>query len=123
MDHIPEKSDENSQVYPVAQAVHYPSLTNGNTFLNVRSVEIPRNYGPCAISPQLWGILQYSQSLSIRQHEKPQPKTWPTTADDCFQSYPNTYSIYAGLSSDDQAEILRVDEVSVIYVLEVVLIT
>lgn len=55
--------------------------------------------------------MEYSQSFTIRQHVKLLPKH-------CFRCPPcveqeNTYSIYAGLTKDSEAEILRADEVSV----------
>eukprot|EP01041_Mallomonas_annulata_P006269 gene6269-12693_t len=56
------------------------------------------------------GIFQATNYLSIRQHVKAMPKS-------CYKCPPcvkqeNTYSIYAGLTSDSQAEFLRVEEVS-----------
>ena len=61
------------------------------------------------IPPDIMGIFQASQILSVRQHVKLLPKG-------CFMCPPcvkqtNTYSIYAGMSRDAQAEFLRVDEV------------
>lgn len=62
------------------------------------------------VSPELYGLFQFAQTLSIRQHVKILPKA-------CFTCPPcapqeQTFSVYAGMNQDDQAEILRVDEVS-----------
>jgi hypothetical protein len=63
-----------------------------------------------AISPQLWGLLQISNTLTIRQHVKLLPKNC-CACPPCVKQE-NTYSVYAGLTKDAEYEILRVDEVS-----------
>ena len=54
--------------------------------------------------------MEHAQAFSIRQHVKLLPKSCCSCPPCAPQE--NTYSIYAGLSRDAQAEILRVDEVS-----------
>ena len=79
---------------------------------NVKIVEPPASYGPCAISPELWGMMQYAETFSIRQHVKLLPKTCCS----CPPCVPqeNSYSIYAGLNQASEMEILRADEVRII---------
>lgn len=81
-----------------------------------------------AISPELWGIIQYSPSLTLRQHLKPVPRRccgWPPCIPEA-----NSYSVYAGVETGHEggsgegmdrgsaptvqleAEVMRVDEVS-----------
>lgn len=78
-------------------------------FSNLQAVEVPNDWFG-SISPQLWGIINYSNTLTIRQHVKLLPK-------DCCSCLPcvkqgNTYSVYAGLNQDSETEFLRLDEVS-----------
>ena len=75
----------------------------------VQIVEPPMNYGPCAITPQLWGVMQSAEAFSIRQHVKLLPKTC-CSCPPCVKQE-NTYSIYAGLNQSSEHEILRADEV------------
>mmetsp|Transcript_26410 Transcript_26410/g.26660 ORF Transcript_26410/g.26660 Transcript_26410/m.26660 type:complete len:385 (+) Transcript_26410:47-1201(+) len=56
------------------------------------------------------GVFAASQSMSIRQHVKLLPKHC-CVCPPCVEQE-NTYSIYAGLTRDNAAEFLRVDEVS-----------
>jgi hypothetical protein len=100
-------AQQTQEYVPVAQGFHYPS--NGPVFQDFKAVNIPQNYGPCAISPQLWGIMEYSESFSVRQHAKFLPKAC-CVCPPCVKQE-NSYSIYAGMNRDAQAEILRVDEV------------
>lgn len=62
------------------------------------------------ISPELWGILEHSTNLSVRQHLKLFPKACCVCPPCAPQE--STFSIYAGLTRDSQREILRIDEVS-----------
>lgn len=70
----------------------------------------PKEFGSCALSPELWSVMEHSAAFSIRQHVKFLPKSC-CSCPPCVRQE-NTYSIYAGLNRDSQAEILRVDEVS-----------
>lgn len=63
-----------------------------------------------AISPELWGIIHSSNNYTIRQHVKLLPKTC-CACPPCVKQE-NTYSVYAGLTQDSTAEILRIDEKS-----------
>ena len=65
------------------------------------------------IPPDIMGIFQAAQILSIRQHVKLLPKKW-CMCPPCVKQT-NTYSIYAGMKRDSQAEFLRVDEVMYSY--------
>lgn len=119
-DYIPEQSNDHSQAYAVDRSSYYPTSTNGNI----------QNLGPCAISPQLSGIMEISQCFTIRRHKNIQNMKEDMglcdgialcCACDCCTSsnarLEQTYSIYAGSSlTGTQAEILRVDEVYIIYV-------
>ena len=85
-----------------------------------------------SISPELWGIIQYSSTYKIRQHIKPIPKhcySWPP----CIPQA-NSYSVYTSILTQSQSkdltatgdendddfdstismdkEIMRVDEIS-----------
>ena len=61
------------------------------------------------IPPDIMGIFQASQILSVRQHVKLLPKKC-CMCPPCVKQT-NTYSIYAGMTRDAQAEFLRIDEV------------
>ena len=88
---------------PIAQI--YPA------FANVQFAQVPQEYASATpISPQLWGLMEQAQSYSIRQHVKLLPKAC-CMCPPCVQQA-NTFSIYAGLNTDDQMEVLRADEVS-----------
>jgi len=56
------------------------------------------------------GILQASKKLTIRQHVKILPKSCCSCPPCSPQE--NTYSVFAGLTMDSEAEFLRIDEVS-----------
>jgi hypothetical protein len=58
----------------------------------------------------VWGVVQNTNFFTIRQHVKLFPKNC-CACPPCVKQE-NTYSIYAGLNQDSQAEFLRVDEVS-----------
>ena len=75
----------------------------------VIAIELPQNYGLCAISPQLWGILQSAEVFSIRQHAHLVSKGI-CDSPPCVKKE-NTYSIYAGMHPANEFEILRADEV------------
>jgi hypothetical protein len=89
----------------------YVQLTQVHpAFATAVPVEVPVSLGPCAISPELWGILESSPTLTVRQHVKLLPKH-------CFKCPPcviqeNSYSVYAGLTRESQYEVMRIDEVS-----------
>lgn len=57
----------------------------------------------------MWGILSGMQSITIRQHTKLLPKACCTCPPCAPQE--NTYSVYAGLTKDSEAEFMRFDEV------------
>ena len=89
---------------PVATPVYVPLTQYQPVFAQVEPVK--SNYN---IPPDVMGILQAAEVLSVRQHVKVLPKS-------CFACPPcvkqeNTYSVYAGLTRDAQAEFLRIDEV------------
>ncbi len=63
-----------------------------------------------AIPNDLWGVIQNTHSFTIRQHLKLLPKHC-CGCPPCVKQE-NTYSIYAGLTENAEAEVLRVDEVS-----------
>ncbi len=62
------------------------------------------------IPPDVMGILQAAEVLSIRQHVKLLPKNC-CSCPPCVKQE-NTYSVFAGLNRDSQAEFMRIDEVS-----------
>eukprot|EP01033_Poteriospumella_lacustris_P013348 gene13348-9557_t len=62
------------------------------------------------IPSDVWGVVQNTNFFTVRQHVKLFPKTC-CACPPCVKQE-NTYSIYAGLNQDSQAEFLRVDEVS-----------
>lgn len=81
----------------------YPAFANSKA-------DFPQGLDAAGIPPELWGILENAEAFSVRQHVKLLPKA-------CFACPPcvrqeNTYSIYAGMTRDNQSEILRADEVS-----------
>jgi len=59
---------------------------------------------------QVWGIFQHSKTFTIRQQVKLLPKAC-CACPPCVKQE-NTYSVYAGLSKNAEAEFLRIDEVS-----------
>ena len=68
-------------------------------------------YDICStVTPEYWGILTNSSNLTIRQHVKVLPKQC-CVCPPCVKQE-NTYSVYAGVGSNAEAEFLRVDEVS-----------
>ena len=80
-----------------------------NTYQPIFREVIPLETVYAEIPPDIMGIFQASQILSVRQHVKLLPKKCcmcPT----CVKQ-PNTYSIYACTTRDAQAEVLRIDEV------------
>jgi hypothetical protein len=79
-------------------------------FTSVQPSSPPMEFGSCALSPQLWGIMEASHAFSIRQHVKLLPKSC-CVCPPCVEQA-NTYSIYAGLTREAQAEIMRVEEKS-----------
>ena len=72
------------------------------------------------IPPDIMGIFQASQILSIRQHVKLLPKQC-CVCPPCVKQT-NTYSVYAGMTRDAQAEFLRIDEVMHFIILLIFLI-
>lgn len=92
---------EKQEVLPVAIAI----ATYQPIFADVAPVE-----NEFKVPPDVMGILQAAESISIRQHVKILPKK-------CFACPPcvrqeNTYSVYAGVANNAEAEFLRIDEVS-----------
>lgn len=90
---------------PTAKPVYVPLTQYQPVFASVAPVQTD-----LGIPPDVMGILQTAEVLSIRQHVKILPKH-------CFSCPPcvkqeNTYSVYAGFKRDAQAEFLRLDEVS-----------
>eukprot|EP00607_Mallomonas_marina_P001070 CAMPEP_0182427806 /NCGR_PEP_ID=MMETSP1167-20130531/19862_1 /TAXON_ID=2988 /ORGANISM="Mallomonas Sp, Strain CCMP3275" /LENGTH=372 /DNA_ID=CAMNT_0024610307 /DNA_START=59 /DNA_END=1177 /DNA_ORIENTATION=- len=84
----------------------YSILRGQPAFANVAPYAQPE-YG---LPADVLGVFAASQTLSVRQHVKLLPKA-------CCQCPPcvkqeNTYSVYAGLTRNDAAEFLRVDEIS-----------
>ena len=63
-----------------------------------------------AIPADVMGILQAADTLSIRQHVKLLPKNC-CACPPCVKQE-NTYSVYAGIGNNAEAEFLRIDEVS-----------
>lgn len=92
---------------PVAQPVSI--IQAQPVFAGVVAVPAPKEIAD-TISPEIWGILSTQQSFTIRQHTKLLPKH----CCGCPPCAPaeNTYSVYAGMTKDAEAEFLRVDEVS-----------
>ena len=102
---VPPQPVYNQQ--PTAPQVDYAA----QIFANIAPVNLPLQFGSaCAITPELWGIMEQSSALSIRQHVKVLPKNC-CTCPPCVKQT-NTYSIFAGLTREAQAEIIRVDEQS-----------
>lgn len=90
-------------IYPVAQA-----------FSAVPVKELPyESWGPY-LSPQLWGILAASKEFTIRQQLKVMPEGLSCSGcpPPCCIPQANTYFVYAGLTQESNAMLLRVDEVS-----------
>ncbi len=58
----------------------------------------------------MWGILHNTSFFSVRQHAKVLPKSCCACPPCAPQE--NSYSVYTGLTQNNQAEFLRVDEVS-----------
>jgi hypothetical protein len=63
-----------------------------------------------AFTPEYWGILANANNLTVRQHVKLLPKQC-CVCPPCVKQE-NTYSVYAGIGNNAEAEFLRVDEVS-----------
>jgi hypothetical protein len=79
-------------------------------FENIPLATLPQADWTDGLSPQVWGILAASESLTVRQHLKLFPK-YCCGCPPCLRQE-NAFSVYAGLGQDQLAEILRVDEVS-----------
>jgi hypothetical protein len=95
---------------PPAVVIASPSaIPIAKAFAVCEAVPVPGGWGPF-MSPQVWGVLAASQTLTVRQHVKLLPKQC-CSCPPCVKQE-NTYSIYAGLSQDAKAELLRADEVS-----------
>lgn len=62
------------------------------------------------VPPDVMGILQTAHTISIRQHVKVLPKKC-LTCPPCVRQA-NTYSVFAGVGNNAEAEFLRIDEVS-----------
>lgn len=58
----------------------------------------------------MWGILHNTNFFTVRQHVKVLPKACCTCPPCAPQE--NSYSVYTGLTQENEAEFLRVDEVS-----------
>jgi len=95
-----------SDVVPVVVATALPVA---QAFAIAEPVAVPEGWGPY-MSPQVWGVLAASQSLTIRQHVKWLPKNC-CSCPPCVKQE-NTYSIYAGIGQDSRAELFRADEIS-----------
>jgi hypothetical protein len=89
--------------------VAVPITTVQPVFASVVSVAAPKQFSD-AISPEMWGILAGMQSVTVRQHTKLLPKSCCACPPCAPQE--NTYSVYAGMTKDAEAEFLRFDEVS-----------
>lgn len=96
---------------PTAQAVVYVPLAQiYPQFQGLPVAAFPESLSNSNIPPELWSILENAQQLTVRQHLKLFPKACCSCPPCAVQE--NTYSVYAGLNRDAQAEILRIDEVS-----------
>mmetsp|Transcript_29289 Transcript_29289/g.58454 ORF Transcript_29289/g.58454 Transcript_29289/m.58454 type:complete len:384 (+) Transcript_29289:58-1209(+) len=78
-------------------------------FIGVTAVAVPEEYKG-TFSPEYWGILTGTNKFTVRQHVKLLPKSC-CTCPPCVKQE-NTYSVYAGVGSNAEAEFLRIDEVS-----------
>ena len=96
---------EQSQPAVVATPVYVPLTQYQPIFAEVEPVKTD-----LPIPPDVMGILQAAEVLSIRQHVKLLPKTC-CACPPCVKQE-NTYSVYAGMNRDVEAEFLRIDEVS-----------
>jgi len=63
-----------------------------------------------SVPPELWGLINSSQTFTVRQHVKFLPKAC-CACPPCVKQE-NTFSVYAGYSQNAEAEILRIDEAS-----------
>lgn len=88
---------------PIAQV--YPA------FASVQYVPVPTAFGAASnhIDPHLWGLMESATAFSVRRHVKLLPKACCA----CPPCVPQeeSFSIYAGLNTDNQMEVLRADEV------------
>jgi len=74
-------------------------------------IPVATNVAPTtSIPPDLWNVIHSSNSMMVRQHVKLLPKNC-CSCPPCVKQT-NTYSVYAGIGQDAQAEIMRLDEVS-----------
>jgi len=97
---------------PEAQVIEGRGLSLQQVYTvlgDVFPAAVPVQYSSI-LSPELWGIFQAMDKVTVRQHVKLLPKA-------CLSCPPcapqeNTYSVYAGFSQRSELEILRVDEVS-----------
>jgi hypothetical protein len=66
--------------------------------------------GLSVVNAEIWGIINSSKTFTVRQHVKFLPKNC-CACPPCVKQ-PNSYSVYAGMPNGNQAELLRIDEVS-----------
>lgn len=78
-------------------------------FSGVEAVPVPQDF-ESFLSPELWGVIQSTNSFTVRQHVKLLPKQC-CTCPPCVKQE-NTYSVFAGITNKGEAEFLRLDEVS-----------
>ena len=90
---------------PVPQYAYYPVVNAQPLFANVVVAESVMD-----VPPDVVAIINAAQSFSVRQHVKLFPKSC-CSCPPCVKQE-NTYSVYAGLTRDSEAEFLRLDEVS-----------
>lgn len=88
----------------------YVPLTQTYPAFADAKADFPSGLDASGIPPELWGILERAEAFSVRQHVKLLPKAC-CACPPCVRQE-NTYSIYAGMTRDNQSEILRADEVS-----------
>ena len=77
-------------------------------FAGVELVQIPVEWNK-SIPEDIWGVFKQANALTVRRHVKPFRKA-------CLGSPPcasqeGSFSVYAGLTAEATAEILRIDEV------------
>jgi len=94
----------------VAQPIYVPVNVYQPLFKEIQPVECIYE----EIPKDIMGIFEAAQVLSIRQHVKLLPKSC-CSCPPCVKQE-NTFSVYAGLTRDAQAEFLRIDEVNYYFI-------
>lgn len=94
-----------SIVTPLPQYAYMPVAQAQPYFANVIAAQSVMN-----VPPDVVAIISAAQSFSVRQHAKVLPKNC-CSCPPCVKQE-NTYSIYAGMDRNSEAEFLRIDEVS-----------